>query len=62
MLDRSVLREIADYANHQTCEAFPSVDTIAGAVLAERKAVMKSISRLIAQGLLEDTGRKEGMT
>ena len=59
-IDRAVLREIADHANHQTLEAYPSVDTIAPAVLVERKAVMRSIKRLIAQRLLEDTGRKAG--
>lgn len=58
--DRAVLREIADHADWKSCEAFPSVDTIAAATLLERKTVIASVNRMLQQGLLEDTGRKAG--
>lgn len=61
-IDKLVLGSIAEAADWQTLEAFPSVTAVAADTMLERKRVMGSIDRLIAVRLLEDTGKRVGKT
>lgn len=51
--DRLVLLAIADHANNEGLDAFPSVDTIAKKARVDRSTVFRSIERLVALGELK---------
>lgn len=58
---RLVLLSLADRAGeHNTC--FPSVARITTDTCLDRKTIMKAISQMIEDGLLEDTGHRKGAT
>lgn len=56
-----VLVALADYANDEG-EAYPSIETLVNKTSQNRKTVQANIKKLIALGLIEDTGKKRGKT
>lgn len=53
LADRLVLLAIADHANHDGLDAFPSVDTIARKARVSRATVQRSLARLVELKELE---------
>lgn len=51
--DRLVLLAIADHANHDGCDAWPSVPIIAQKARVDRASVFRAIKRLVDLGELE---------
>lgn len=56
-----VLVALADYANEDG-EAYPSVHTLMAKTDQDRKTVLLNLQRLVAAGLILDTGRRRGKT
>lgn len=52
---------MSDFANDQN-ECYPSVETLTNKTSLNRKTVMKNIAELVADGTLEDTGKRVGST
>lgn len=61
LADRLVLLAIADHANHEGCDAWPSIPWIAEKARVSRATVHRSINELVKLGELEvQSGRGRG--
>lgn len=58
--DRLVLYELAERANSETGEAFPSVDTLAADAGLSRRTVQRSLRSLETDGYIEARGGGQG--
>lgn len=52
---------LADFANDQN-ECYPSVETLTNKTSLNRKTVLKNVAELVAEGIIEDTGKRVGGT
>lgn len=57
-----VLVVLANQANDETGRSFPSVAYLAEATCQDRKTVLGNLAKLIAWGLIEDSGERMGLT
>ena len=57
-----VLVVLANCANSETFEAYPSVKFISDATAQDRKTVLSNLKKLLESGHISDTGRRAGHT
>ena len=60
-LDKFLLVMMADRADETHC-CFPSIKRLCLDTLMDRKTIMAGLKRLVASGLIRDTGRRKGRT
>lgn len=57
---RAVFVELCWYANDETKEAFPTIETLTKKLYLTKRAIMGSLKALKELGYIQDTGKRTG--